>query len=132
MAAAHRVLVADDHPEIRQLLAHVVETRLGANVVTVEDGGEALYKLEEEGYDFDLLLLEVDMPRATGLDVLSAMSSIRPEVPVVLTSGRYHHEQAAMDLGARAFLRKPFELAQLTAVLSRVLEPRPQVLSIAV
>ncbi len=132
MSAAPRVLIAEDQAQLRELLAHIIETQLGAEIVTVKDGGEALYKLEEEGYAFDLLLLDVDMPRATGLEVLSAMASIRPEVPVVLTSGTHAHEEAALDLGARAFLRQPFDVAQLATTLRDALAPRaPRALPVA-
>ena len=117
MARVHRVLVADDQPELREFLTRVVETRLGAEAVVARDGGEALSWLEDEGYSFDLLLLDVDMPRASGFDVLRAMGAIRPEVPVVLMSGNHDHQRVALDLGACAFLSKPFGLAELSETL---------------
>ena len=117
----HRVLIADGQVAVRDALARCAEDTLRADVTAVADGGEGLAELEESCYGFDLLLLEVEMPRATGLDVLSAVGSVRPETPVVMFSGEPAHREAALDMGAAAFLQKPFtddELAELLGALT--------------
>ena len=124
-----RVLVAESEPDQREILARVAAVALDAEVVAVSDGGEALGELEAASYEFDLVLLGVEMARASGLDVLSAVHSIRPEVPVVLFSRDAAASEAALELGARAFVRRPFRPAELGARLPDLVPARRQALA---
>lgn len=120
-----RVLVADDNPEIRSLLARLVQREFGVCPHVARDGGEALFCLEEADYRFDLVIVDVDMPRASGFFVLTAVDSIRPEVPVVVISGNTQHSKLAMECGASVFLAKPFMLAHMARVLHSVVPAAP-------
>ena len=117
MDSCTRVLVADDHPDVLTLITKLAREALNAHVTVTRDGGQALACLEEEDYAFDLLLLDVDMPRASGLDVLSAVTSARPGLPVVLISGNPEHATPAAEFGARAFVSKPRPRGDLGRVL---------------
>ena len=113
-----RVLVADDEPEIRSLLARFLG-RLGCEVDTVADGEEALEAMRRERPD--VLLLDLRMPRLDGLGVLERISSENLDVgPIWAISGYAsdHEAERAMHLGAADFINKPLDLQYLEWSLS--------------
>ena len=111
------VLVADDEPHIGRIIKMKLEQ--GPFRVTLAyDGQEALDVLEQNR-DIGLVLLDVMMPRLTGLDVLSRMRADDrwKEVPaIVLTAaGQEAQQRRALSLGASEFLTKPFSPKKLFA-----------------
>ena len=111
------VLVADDEPHIGRIIKMKLEQ--GPFRVTLAyDGREALDALEREG-DIGLVLLDLMMPRMSGLDVLARLRADRrfAALPcIVLTAaGQEQHHQQAMELGASDFLTKPFSPKKLYA-----------------
>jgi len=111
------VLVADDEPHIGRIIKMKLEQ--GPFRVTLAyDGREALDILERET-DLTLVLLDLMMPRVSGLDVLSRMRAHARwrEIPcIILTAaGQEQHYRRAMELGASEFLTKPFSPKKLYA-----------------
>jgi PAS domain S-box-containing protein len=117
-AAAARILVVDDNPDMRDYVARI----LGAHwrVDTATDGAEALEKLARE--KFDLVLSDVMMPRMDGIALLKALKSDPRslDIPVVLVSARAGEESRAEGVvaGADDYLVKPFTAQQLVAQVS--------------
>jgi two-component system response regulator FlrC len=109
------ILVVDDEPVVRRLLARALE-RKGADVVTAADGPEALAKLKELGNA--AVLADVRMPGMDGLALLRAVKQLAPETPVVLISGFEVDEAEAHRAGAACVLRKPVSHAELDRVLA--------------
>ncbi len=113
-----RVLVADDEPEIRSLLARFLGN-LGCEVDTAADGEEALEVMRRERPD--VLLLDLRMPRLDGLGVLERIRSENLDVgPIWAISGYAsdHEAERAMHLGAADFINKPLDLQYLEWSLS--------------
>ncbi len=112
--AALHFLVVDDDEDMRESLSRVVE-KLGHTADTACDGVEAVEALGAERYD--VMLLDLTMPRMSGEDVLRWMSDHREWVVglrVVVVSGRSGvHELNAEELGVQAVLPKPFRIQQL-------------------
>jgi CheY-like chemotaxis protein len=111
------VLVADDEPHIGRIIKMKLEQ--GPFVVTLAyDGREALDVLEQHD-DVALVLLDLMMPRLSGLDVLARMRADPrwKNVPcIILTAaGQEQHHQQANALGANDFLTKPFSPKKLYA-----------------
>jgi len=111
------VLVADDEPHIGRIIKMKLEQ--GPFRVTLAyDGREALQVLEHES-DIRLVLLDVMMPHLSGLDVLAAMRGDTRwrELPcIILTAaGQEQQHTRAVELGANAFLTKPFSPKKLYA-----------------
>jgi CheY-like chemotaxis protein len=109
-----RVLVVDDQLVSRRL-AEAVLTVEGARVRHAADGQEALTALARES--FDLVLLDLYMPRLGGIETLAEMKRRGDHTPVVVLSGSEASEerQRALELGARAFVKKPIERSELVA-----------------
>jgi DNA-binding NarL/FixJ family response regulator len=117
-----RVLIADDHEIVRHGLRDILDTRLGQVAVSeAKDAGEAINLLIKE--DWDLVLLDINMPGRSGLEVLEQAKRLRPKTPVlVLTS--YPEEQFAVrafKLGASGYITKLSVSDELITAVQRVL-----------
>ena len=126
------ILIADDDASNREVLTYYLR-RQGYEVHPVADGEHALAAIAERAYS--LVLLDVVMP---GLDGLEALRQIRlvhtaRELPVILFTGLDAPDALAQagDLGANAWLAKPYQLADLLAAV-RTQIASPTVLSRAV
>ncbi|MGB1374801.1 MAG: sigma-54-dependent transcriptional regulator [Rhodothermales bacterium] len=106
------ILVVDDEASIRRTLREILEYEDYA-VEEAEDGEAALDKLRKDR--FDVVLLDVKMPKVDGLEVLATMGKEQIDVPVVMISGHGTIETAveATKLGAFDFVEKPPDLNRL-------------------
>jgi DNA-binding response OmpR family regulator len=116
-----RILVAEDDPALRRLIDMLLSNQ-GHQVLTVCDGADALEAVD--GWDPDALVVDVMMPRLSGLSVCRELRA-RPHfatVPIILLTARVFDEdiQKVMELGGIEFMNKPFNPRQLMAVLERV------------
>jgi CheY-like chemotaxis protein len=118
-----KLLVADDDPTLREELAALLRED-EHEVITAADGGEALRIVERES--FDVALLDLRMPKATGLDVLRRLRVVRPDTAVVMITGEGTIDAAveAMKGGAVDFVEKPYEIEALRRTLQTVVEER--------
>lgn len=118
------VLVVDDEPYI----GRIIQLQLDGNRYHVEccgDGADALDRLR--GNDrFDLVLLDIMMPRMTGLDLLHELRALphRRATPVIMLSakGQEAVREQASSLGASDFLTKPFSPKKLLARIDELLD----------
>ncbi|MBI5515601.1 MAG: response regulator [Deltaproteobacteria bacterium] len=118
-----RVLVIDDEAAIRELLETVLQ-RDGYEVTTLEDPTRAA-EVVREGR-FHLCLLDLMMPRQDGLETLQKIRKIDRDLAVVIITGYPSLETAveSMKLDALDYLRKPFTVEDLRAVVERVLKKK--------
>ena len=107
-----RILVVEDRASLRRMLERALSDE-GYEVETAADGGQGIEYLRERSYD--LVLTDMKLPVATGLDVLEASREAQPEAPVVVLTayGTVHTAVEAMKLGAVDFLEKPLEIDDL-------------------
>ena len=110
-----RMLIAEDEPDIRELVAFTLRFA-GHEVVATSNGEEALHKASE--YIPDIILMDVRMPRMTGYDACRAMKAdpLLKNIPVVFLSakGQDSEIQTGLDAGAEEYMLKPFAPDQLT------------------
>ncbi len=111
-----RILVADDDPGIREVLADMLQ-RAGFEVECAADGAQAIKRVEQNRPD--LLLLDVDMPEKNGWEVAQRVKSdpVLHHLPVLfLTSmGQTKNKVKGLELGANDYITKPFEPRELLA-----------------
>lgn len=118
------VLLVDDESFVRQVGRKMLE-RLGCQVLTADEGEQALEVFRARSAEIDLVLLDLTMPRKSGEEVFQEMQQIDASVPVVVCSG-FTEQDTAGHFTERApadFLHKPFDLWKLRQVLRRVLRP---------
>ncbi len=117
-----RILIAEDEPDIRELVAFTLRFA-GHEVVTTSNGEEALHKASEMAPD--IILMDVRMPRMTGYDACRAMKAdpSLKDIPVVFLSakGQDSEIQTGLDAGAEEYLLKPFAPDQLTERVKAIL-----------
>lgn len=124
-----RILVADDDSDIRDLLVLMLRSA-GHEVDAIADGAAAIEAWEAA--DFDLVLLDWQMPRVDGLGVLRHIRADRARgwVPVMMVSANADSLPAPDHRGAAdAVLAKPFSFAGLTGRVDRLLRERVTVSS---
>jgi CheY-like chemotaxis protein len=111
-----RVLVVDDEESVRAIAQESLR-RAGFAVDTAADGATAVELVRASA--FDVVLLDLTMPGMSGVDVFGALKDLRPDLPIVLTSG-YGRQQTAAQFGNRAidaFIQKPFLPSALVRTL---------------
>lgn len=116
---AKTILVCEDDDNLRQLIRVVIGS--GYHLVEAGDGDEALVLANE--HRPDLIILDLMMPRMSGLDVLQQLraSAATDGMHILVMSAWPDAENAARMAGADAFLQKPFELDALTSLVEEAL-----------
>jgi len=129
-AAVARILVADDEDAIRGFVARALRQD-GHDVVTANDGAEALEALVRDNGAFELLLTDIRMPVMDGIALALAAARDYPRVTILLMTGYADQRERANGLDAliRDVLAKPFSLAAMRAAVNGALAaaPRPMI-----
>jgi DNA-binding response OmpR family regulator len=117
---SRRVLVVDDEPRVREVVATYL-TRDGFEVQEAGDGGRARRLVED--FKPDLVILDVMFPGASGLELLVELRASDPPTPVILLTARSEEEDrvAGLELGADDYVVKPFSPRELVARVRSVL-----------
>lgn len=125
MPDQNRILVVDDDEGVREYVEAVL-SRAGLEVVCAADGARGLRALDERRPD--LVLLDLAMPDASGLDLLRRIKQRHTHLPVVMLSGQGEPANVVESLrrGAADFIRKPFEPERLKLVVARALALRSE------
>jgi two-component system NtrC family sensor kinase len=118
--AGERILIVDDNQRMRSALRQALESE-GYRVLIARDGRAGLERILKERPD--IVLLDVNMPRMTGLEVLAKLQEAQYEWPVILMTLHGSEDVAAkaLRLGARDYLRKPLKIEEALSCVSRVL-----------
>src|SRR5438445_240038 len=116
-----KILVVDDDEGVRQGLGQSFKES-GYSVACVESGEKAVASLRES--PFDLVVLDMVLPRVDGLEILKEITTLRPETPVVMITGYASVETAikAMKMGAVDYIVKPFRMEEVELVVGKALE----------
>jgi two-component system, cell cycle sensor histidine kinase and response regulator CckA len=118
-----RVLVADDDDVVAGVAASILGSR-GFEVEVVADGQTCIDRFAADPDAWALVVADLTMPGASGVEVVRAVRARRPDVPVVVTTG-YDEQEVMGELGADepvAFLAKPYRVDDLVAAVRRALE----------
>jgi DNA-binding response OmpR family regulator len=121
-----RILLVEDDEAIATGLA--LNLKLAGRATPIaRDGDEAL--AQAQGEELALILLDINLPKRNGLEVLSALRAADNLVPVIVLSARHGEfdKVAALRLGADDYVTKPFALAELLARIDAVLRRTSQV-----
>lgn len=120
MAQNFSVLVVDDEDALRSVLSTELLSE-GYVVETAPDGDDAIAILQQK--QFDLVLLDIKMPRVDGFEVLRFIKQRYPSTKVIMLTGFADLKNAieSKKLGAEDFVSKPYDLVDLLTTIERVL-----------
>ena len=118
-----RVLLADDDKKLRKILANAL-TDSGLDVTETDSGLQAVTLLEKD--EFDILLLDLHMPKISGIDTLKKIKAAQIPTEVIILTGNATVSTAveAMKLGAYDYLTKPCKIAELKLVIEKAYEKK--------
>lgn len=117
-----RIMVVDDEPAVREITGQMLE-RLGYEVETHSGAMDALASFERNPEGFDLVITDRTMPSMTGEELASKILQIRPEMPVILCSGRDGDGKAGRS-GMCSILRKPVRIRELKGAVRKALDEK--------
>ncbi len=118
--STRKILIVDDNPNMSTLLSDILEI-FEYEGCHAEDGTEALDRLRADKYD--MVFTDLRMPRMDGYDLLQAIKTEHPKLPVVVVTG--YSIEADQDTllteKADGFLHKPFKVNEIESILSNIL-----------
>ena len=120
-----RILVADDELVIRTLLSEII-SQDGHHVTLAEDGAQAIQLLEDQ--QFDLIITDIVMPNANGVEVIKAAKQIDATFPIIVITAHPSIETVSkvVRLGAADYVIKPFNVDHVQLTVAKVLAMRSQ------
>ena len=112
-----KILIVDDDDAIRSILYDLLSDKYECDTASMAE--EALQYIRVETYD--AILTDIAMPGLSGVDLLERIQEDDLDTPVILISGKGSEQdtQALINLGAFAYVTKPFDLDELEAVVER-------------
>lgn len=116
-----KILIVDDEGSIRRTLREILEFEK-FKVTEAANGMEALVKLKKD--NFDVVLLDIKMPKMDGMETLERIQDLHPDLPVVMISGHANIDTAveAVKKGAYDFIAKPPDLNRLLITLRNAMD----------
>jgi PAS domain S-box-containing protein len=121
------LLIVDDEDAIRYVLRTAL-TRKGYTVLSASNGLEAIEILANPVHTIDAVLLDINMPGASGVDVVRSLRVHRPELPVIILSGHISAETRNIleELGQTDFVAKPYHLDEIGRRIRAILGEKPK------
>ncbi len=118
-----KVLIADDHAIVRKGLRQIVKEQAAyMEVYEAVDGQEVLEKIRDE--DWDVLVLDISMPKRSGLDILQEVKHSKPNLPVLILSVHPEEQYAirVLKAGAAGYMNKDCALDELVRAIQKVVD----------
>jgi len=115
----YKLLIVDDDDNVRHALARWFWLK-GYQVEQASDGIEAIERASKEG--FDLISLDLEMPRMGGIEALAQLRVLQPSTPVVILTGYARSTEDILSAGASKVVMKPLRLAQFEEEVRALLQ----------
>lgn len=119
-----QILIIDDDRFVRDFAVDAIEFSTNRKVVTFDSGFHAWQYIQSRPKLIDIVIADANIPDLRGLELLERTKLNHPEKIFILASSNPEHEKAAYQMGADAFLFKPFDANDLFTIVERlVLSP---------
>jgi len=121
----YKILIIEDSPTMRQLIAFALKRLQGVRIVEAHDGVDGLRKLSSE--KFDLILTDINMPVMDGLKLVSLVRNDAnyrtTPIVVITTEGAQEDRDRALSLGANDYITKPIQANRILELARTLLRP---------
>lgn len=121
-----RILIVEDEPPIRSLIVGLLSKEETYTIEQAKDGREALDFLEERGFDWDVILTDMQMPRMTGYELIQQVSAKETDISIIVLTAFKNDSQVigCLERGVYDYVLKPVSVRELLNVVRRVAERR--------
>ena len=124
MAKAHppidvRIIIIDDDQLVRDFAVHTIEYGTNRKVVTFDSGFKAWQYIQNQPGDVDIVIADANIPDMDGLELLAEVKRVFPDKIFIITTSNPAFERSAYQLGADAFLFKPYDVNDLFAIVQK-------------
>ncbi len=109
------VIIIDDEKNIYELIKRIYK---GCNFIYSNNGLDGLTQVIDRSNEIEAVFLDYNMPKQDGLETLKKIRLQKPDLPVFMMSGNPDIKQKALTYGATKFLEKPFDLFELTSLIT--------------
>jgi two-component system chemotaxis response regulator CheY len=121
----YKILIIEDSPTMRQLIAFALKRLQGVRIVEASDGVDGLKKLSSE--KFDLIMTDINMPIMDGLKLVSLVRNDAnyrtTPIVVITTEGAQEDRERALSLGANDYITKPIQANRILDLARALLKP---------
>ena len=117
-----KVLIVDDQVSIRRTLRDIIEMEKNFKVDEAGDGLECLVKIKKDS--FDVIIMDIKMPKMDGMETLERIQQLAPQLPVIMVSGHANIDTAveAVKKGAFDFVSKPLDVNRILITIRNALD----------
>ncbi len=123
LSGTEKILFVDDEKDILDVCQQML-TGLGYRVRVLPDSHQALDLFKKNPYLFDLLITDNIMPKMSGREMASEMLKIRPDLPVILITGRETDDKSFFENGVNLIIRKPFTQNEIGTAVREALDKK--------
>jgi YesN/AraC family two-component response regulator len=125
-ALEEKILLIDDDFFVRDFFVHTIEFGTNRHVATFESGFHAWQCIEKAPDNADVVIADANIPDISGMELLERVKKQFPRIVFIIMSSNPAYEKTAFQMGADAFLSKPFDVNDLFAIIHRfILAPPP-------
>ena len=110
-------MIIDDDQLVRNFAVHTIEYGTNRKVTTFDNGFQAWQSIQDKPEDVDVIIADANIPDMDGLELLSQVKSRHPDKKFVITTSNPKMEMTANQLGADAFLLKPYDIDDLFTLI---------------
>jgi PAS domain S-box-containing protein len=123
-SARGTVLVVEDEERMIRLLRDVLQ-QSGYGVITATDGEQAIRRFRAHAEKIDMVLLDLNLPKANGADVVRALLQHQPNAHIIVASGYLEPEvkQELLDIGVKEYLQKPYVVDEILEKVQAAAQP---------
>lgn len=120
----YQILVADDHPMIREAITSAITSRFDSAAVAETEDLHGALRYAEDNPDTDLILLDLNMPGMDGLNGIITLRTRHPDIPIVILSAEEEKNVVikAVTYGAVGFITKSMPRDKITEAISQILD----------
>lgn len=115
------ILIIDDDGFVRDFAVHAIEFGTNRQVITFESGFRAWQFILEQSSSVGVVIADANIPDINGLELLERIKNRFPQLVFILTSSNPSYEKTAYEMGADAFLSKPFDINDLFIVMDKLI-----------
>ena len=117
-----QIIVVDDDQLVRDFAVHTIEYGINRKVATFDNGFNAWQFVQNRPEDADIIIADANIPDMDGMELLSKVKEKFPEKKFVITTSNPDFENTAYQMGADAFLTKPYDVNDLFTIVQQFCE----------